>query len=199
MMLRSQLRIQNGAVLSLAWHFSGDCFATGSLNSTIRVSSLERPAAASMLRGHKGGVNSVQFQPTGHLLLSSSSDRRVLLWDARTVGSSPCAVGHFNAYSCLLQGRRELQLLKHEAPVTCARFLTNEQRIISSDDDGVVVLWDSRKADQPDLLSSQMFFGHGRRHIVVTPDDHYAISANTDGTMSIIPTTPNASKESLFI
>lgn len=74
-------------MLCLDWHCAGECIATGSLDSFVRTFALEKSLTVDVLRGHRGGINCVQFLSNGHLLLSASSDRRVLLWDVRSVGS----------------------------------------------------------------------------------------------------------------
>lgn len=38
------------------------------------------------LRGHTDAVNSIQFLPFSNILLTSSADKTLSLWDARTVG-----------------------------------------------------------------------------------------------------------------
>lgn len=74
-------------MLSLDWHCAGECIATGGLDGLLRTFALEIPYTVNILRGHRGGINRVQFLYNGHSILTASSDRRVLLWDARSVGS----------------------------------------------------------------------------------------------------------------
>lgn len=60
---------------------------TGSLDGIVRTFALEKPQAVDAYYGHRGGINCVRFLPNSHLLLSASSDKRIILWDARSVGS----------------------------------------------------------------------------------------------------------------
>ncbi|VDK22911.1 unnamed protein product [Taenia asiatica] len=83
--LTGKQRLQTGALLCLDWHCAGECIATGGLDSFVHTFEPEKSLTVEVLRGHRGGVNCVQFLPNGHLLLSASSDRRVLLWDVRTI------------------------------------------------------------------------------------------------------------------
>lgn len=45
--------------------------------------------------GHKAGVNSVVFNPTGTLIASGSSDNTVKLWENNSTGASATIRGHF--------------------------------------------------------------------------------------------------------
>ena len=57
------------------------------------------------LRGHTDSVNSIEFVPFSNILLTSSSDKTISMWDARTV----------SIFISLLRGRGKiLTLIKKE-------------------------------------------------------------------------------------
>ncbi|VUZ56866.1 unnamed protein product, partial [Hymenolepis diminuta] len=91
-------RLHRSAILSLSWHCAGNCLASGSLDSYVRTLAIDKPEIFDIFRGHHGGVNCVRYLPNGHLLLSASSDKRIILWDARSK-------------------QKERQFEQHEAPV----------------------------------------------------------------------------------
>lgn len=73
------------AVSSLTFSLDDHWMASGSLDSTIRLWSLEDQGATIIplfiLGGHTGSVNSVAFSPKGALIASGSSDSTVRLWE----------------------------------------------------------------------------------------------------------------------
>lgn len=73
------------AVSSLTFSPDGQWMVSGSLDSTIRLWSLEDQGATIIplfiLGGHTGSVNSVEFSPKGALIASGSSDSTVRLWE----------------------------------------------------------------------------------------------------------------------
>nr|CDS27244.2 hypothetical transcript [Hymenolepis microstoma] len=159
-------QLHRSTILSLAWHCAGDCLATGSLDGYVRTFALERPRAFDSFRGHRGGVNSVHFLPNSHLFLSASSDRRVILWDARS--------------------KRKERQFEHEAPVIGTAYSKDGTNFVSCDASGAVLQWDSRNAKKFVKLADEMAFGHGRNCVLYSPDENYLLTGNTDGTMSII-------------
>lgn len=61
-------------------------FATGSLDATIKVWSINNPTSNFQLEGHEDGVNCIEYYPRGDkpYLLSGSDDQTVRLWDYQT-------------------------------------------------------------------------------------------------------------------
>jgi len=76
-------REHNDIVSSVA--YKSHCeFATASWDTKIKVYDLAGDRASkSTLQGHYMPINSIDIDPTGSLLLSSSKDNNVLLWDFR--------------------------------------------------------------------------------------------------------------------
>ncbi|VDN98020.1 unnamed protein product [Rodentolepis nana] len=159
-------QLHKSAILSLAWHCAGDCLASGSLDGYVRTFALERPGAFDTFRGHRGGVNCVRFLPNSHLFLSASSDKRIILWDARS--------------------KKKVRQFKHEAPVIGTALSKDGSNFVSCDASGVVSQWDSRNARQFVKLTGEIAFGHGRNCLLYSPDENFLLTGNTDGTVSII-------------
>lgn len=67
------------------WHPDGRAFAAPTATRDIQVVSRadgERQRAFS--GGHLGDISSLAWSPNGALLLSSASDKRIILWETRT-------------------------------------------------------------------------------------------------------------------
>ncbi|KAM7538222.1 hypothetical protein Aperf_G00000070836 [Anoplocephala perfoliata] len=166
--IAERYRLHRGAILSLDWHCAGDCLAAGSLDGIVRTFALEKPQSVDVYNAHRGGVNCVRFLPNGHLLLSASSDKRIILWDVRSK-------------------RKEQQFEHHEAPVMGVAFSQDDSGFVSCDASGVVLQWDSRKVHhQAVQLSNEMAFGHGRNCLLYSTDENYLLTGNTDGTLGVI-------------
>ncbi|VDP70262.1 unnamed protein product [Echinostoma caproni] len=130
------LKHHTGAVWSVNWHWDGKILASAGLDSTVCLwdttiaSSDGMPrskACRATLRKHCGSVNSVRFLPCGNILVSASTDRSVLLWDART-------------------GINVHTFLGHQSSVSYAVFNQQGTCIASCDSSGVIRFWDLRQA-----------------------------------------------------
>ncbi len=73
-------------VVAYAFTADGRWLATGSMDNTIRITDVAAnpPAPVTTLRGQSGWIGSLRFSPDGSLLVSTSQDRTLHLWDTRT-------------------------------------------------------------------------------------------------------------------
>ena len=62
---------------SVEFHPFGDFFASGSLDTTLKVWDIRRKACINTYRGHARGINQTAFSPDGRLVASSSIDGEV--------------------------------------------------------------------------------------------------------------------------
>ncbi len=108
--------------LAIAFSPSGDCLASGDLNSAVRLWRVADGETVLIGKGHSGWVWSIAFSPDGKRLASGSEDHTVKLWDVETG-------------ACLktLEG--------HPSPIWCVAFSPDGRLLASSSEDWTVKLW----------------------------------------------------------
>jgi WD40 repeat protein len=96
--------------------------ATGAADGTVRLWRGSDGAALHTLRGHRGAVTSLAFDPTGALLVSGSDDQTARIWDART-------------------GKLVHTLTGHVFGITSVSFSPNGKLVLTSSIDGDARIW----------------------------------------------------------
>ncbi|OCT54523.1 putative U3 small nucleolar RNA-associated protein 13 [Cladophialophora carrionii] len=180
-------------------------FASASQDRTIKVWSLEDGSVAGILRGHKRGVWSIRFSPSGTppiplpdggssgsrgLLVSGSGDRTVKVWSLSTYTCLQTFEGHSNSVlkviwisPGVLTPRAEES--GEDAPRPAQQ---NESPVIASaSSDTLVKLWSPYSAADSD-------------HLLTTLDNHtdrvWALVAPTSYPGRSHPASPKSSKGS---
>ncbi|RLN38328.1 hypothetical protein BBJ28_00017432 [Nothophytophthora sp. Chile5] len=77
---RQQTKLHDDPILDASWK-DDTTFATCSSDRKICVTRVGEAQADVILRGHKDGINSVKWDPSGRLLASCSDDYSVKIWD----------------------------------------------------------------------------------------------------------------------
>ena len=103
-----------------------NCFASASLDKTIKVWSIGATDPNFTLEGHEGGVNCVSYYPGGDrpLIVSGSDDKTVRIWDYQTK-------------ACLQK------LVGHDANVSCVMFHPKIPVLVSGSEDSSIRMWDN--------------------------------------------------------
>jgi len=101
-------------------------FASGSLDTSIKVWGLGSPVAHYTLEGHERGVNCIDYYPSGDkpYILSGADDRTVKIWDYQTKSIVHSLEGHSHNVCAVL-------------------FHPKLPLIASASEDGTVRLWSS--------------------------------------------------------
>jgi len=112
----------------------GDKVVTASLDKTARIwernadnqkllNTPKNPQSIITLQGHQGRINSVNFSPKGHQILSASEDKTARIWDAE-------------------QGKLQIQLSEHNDGVKYAEFNASGDKVVTASTDKTARLWD---------------------------------------------------------
>ncbi|MCY4401880.1 MAG: hypothetical protein OXD54_04815 [Candidatus Poribacteria bacterium] len=80
-----------------------------------------------ILKGHKGGVNSVVFNPDGQTLASGSADNTIRLWD--------------------VTGKHMRTFKGHTGNVNSVAFSKDGRTLVSGSEDGTILLWNITSTD----------------------------------------------------
>jgi RNA polymerase sigma factor (sigma-70 family) len=81
------------------------------------------PRELSVLQGHTNGVTSVALSADGRILISSSFDKTVRVWDARA-------------------GKQRARLRGHESPVKFVVITPDSKSVVTADQGGAFKVWD---------------------------------------------------------
>jgi WD40 repeat protein/serine/threonine protein kinase len=147
----------NGAVYSARFSPNGKLVATGGYDKFVMIwnpdevrpvdigKRLEHQPEAKQnyvrLAGHDGPVRSVSFSPKGQLVLSSSEDNTVRIWDAAAGKSLTALRGHGRA-------------------VRACAFSPDGQWVLSGGDDERVRVWNVQGYQETRVLHATVFAGH---------------------------------------
>jgi small GTP-binding protein len=113
-----------GNVYTVAWSPDGNTLASGSLDKSILLWSLESKKVERHLTGHVQQINDLKWSPDGGALASCSDDGTVRFWNVLT--GIDLNIG--KEYS--------------EGATTCLAWMSNGKIVASGSDDYIVHLWD---------------------------------------------------------
>lgn len=138
-------------------------FVSTGLDSKLKLIEIDTGEEIRTFIGHTGLINSINLNPAGDKLITSSWDGTVRIWD-------------------LSSGLQEKKIKAHQGMVYNAKFDPEGKYIVSGGDDFLVKLWDAASG----ALISQ-FAGHqgGVGDVNITSDFKHIISGSRDGSVRI--------------
>eukprot|EP00002_Diphylleia_rotans_P020538 TRINITY_DN3984_c0_g1_i1.p1 TRINITY_DN3984_c0_g1~~TRINITY_DN3984_c0_g1_i1.p1 ORF type:complete len:1361 (+),score=261.61 TRINITY_DN3984_c0_g1_i1:127-4209(+) len=92
-------------------HFTRLGMTSCSLDSTIRIFNFERPETQTVLKGHKGGVQSIDYSPMYKMLFSGGTGNEVIAWDPIRRNPIVRLWGHYGAIVSVMCNEEEHQLI----------------------------------------------------------------------------------------
>jgi WD40 repeat protein/serine/threonine protein kinase len=157
---------------------------------------------ATVLRGPLAAVNDVRFSPDGTLVVTTSDDHSVRLWDPASPAASRLLAGHTDEVWCsafspdgsvLATGSKDKTiriwdpktgasrvLVGHVGPISEVAFASAEL-LVSGSDDGTARLWDVKTGESRGVLGARGIV----RSIAVALDGRTVACAGDDGALRL--------------
>lgn len=118
---------------ALAFAPGGEHILAPTLTGTAAVWTIGRRRPVTVLLGHTGQVDAVDYSRDGRLLATGATDGTARIWDSR--------------------GRELLALTGDTAPVVGVAFTPNRRRLVTTSSDGTIRVWDITTAGSRDWLT----------------------------------------------
>ncbi|KAJ3163633.1 Transducin (beta)-like 3 [Geranomyces michiganensis] len=150
-------------IQSLAVAPNDKVFASGALDKTAKLWSMEDGRLLGVFKGHRRGIWCVQFSPVDQILATSSTDKTIKLWNVADFSCVKTFEGHTNS-------------------VLQVSFLSAGMQLASCGSDGLLKLWTIRSNECVATLD-----GHEDRvwALAVHKDEKYIMSGSSDSTIVV--------------
>lgn len=173
----AQLNGHSGKTIGVEWHpratlgeqsKSSLNLASGGIEGTIKLWSLESTSPIGCLKGHEGAVGGIDFHPSGRYIASASDDYTWRLWDLETEKEILMQEGHSKEVLAvrmqndgallasagkdaiarvwdLRQGTTAMILDGHIREIYSLDFSPNGYQVATAGGDNSVIIWDLRE------------------------------------------------------
>lgn len=137
--------------------------ASGSLDDTIKIWSLQTGELLRTLTGHARGINCLAFSPTSRMLVSGSDDDTLRLWNYET-------------------GESLRALTEHSRDINAVAISADGKILVSGSEDRTVRLW-----NLPEGTLISTFFGPGAmiKTVAISPDGQTVASGGLDNKIKL--------------
>ena len=201
----AQRMFKKNRVLALAFSPDGTRLASGSTDTTVRLSDTTGDRDSMTLQKHTGPTNALAFSPDGKMLASGSTDKTVQLWDAITGEPLATLTGHINGITALtfspdgntlvsgsadgtlrfwqtaIGAPADTLITGHTQSIKAATFFKDSSMLVSAAFNGEITFWDVETSQKSTVQNS----GHRDWYSAVafSPDGTKLVSAGADGTI----------------
>ncbi len=197
-------------VLCAEFSPKGMLCATGSLDHTIRLWTLDTDDESQLLTGHTRPVSSLSFSPNGNRLASGCWDGSIRLWNlkrgnlkthtAETVSIkghsaviTQLAFSHYGKWLAsssrdglvriwdVSTGELRHELKGHTGPVSAVAFSPNDRLLVTGGGDNSVLIWDTTHGKL--IKSHEAVSTEGVSAVAFTPDGSRIIVSDFTGSV----------------
>ena len=132
----------------------------------VTSSLLHRLGLQSVLEGHGGCVNCLQWNSTGETLASGSDDLKIILWDPFRINVKKAEIR-----------------TNHHSNIFSVKFMpsTNDRVLASGAADSLINIYDVNREETIEVFTNHL--GRVKRLEVVPEDPNLLLSASEDGTV----------------
>ncbi|KAG6468083.1 hypothetical protein ZIOFF_072651 [Zingiber officinale] len=134
--------------IAVDFHPFGEFFASGSLDTNLKIWDMRRKGCIHTYKGHTRGINAIKFTPDGRWVVSGGEDNIIKLWD-------------------LTAGKLLHEFKLHEGQIQCIDFHPHEFLLATGSADKTVKFWDLETFE---LIGSSGPEASGVRSMTFNPD-----------------------------
>lgn len=155
-------------------------FVSSSYDGTVRVWDIETPQSLEEWQAHQSVIYSVGYDHTGNVIISTAGDSIIHLWDAQSLE---------NIMTLREDDPATDDIEGHSNLIVTAKMSRDESRLVSSDGETVILLWDLPSGEvirvfPMDDLTTEEIEGHVQGEMIwnvaFSPDDQTIYSSAFD-------------------
>jgi WD40 repeat protein len=156
------------------------------------------------IKAHSGGVETVEFTRDNKYFITGGMEGRLYMWSISTGKKVDTLSHHYDAVSAISSNdnghwiatagydkvikvfnrsfrKNHYKLISHQAPVTTVNFLSN-QRLLSTDKDGTILIWDVVKSN---VIARLPRFGAHITAVCFDKDEQFLFVAGLGGMVGL--------------
>ena len=197
--------VDAGSVSAIAYSPDGKFFATGSLDSFIRIWNAQTLEVLSVLKGHSDDVRALVYSPNGKVIASGSYDNTVRLWNSRTHEPIATFIGHSDVIGALAyspdgqflasgsedktirlwraqSGEIKNTLIGHSGNVNALAYSPDGRHLASGSNDNTIRIWNSESGENIDVLKGEI---GSVQALAFSPDGKELVSGSDENAVHV--------------